>query len=297
MTLVSHARPLTHLALCSGYGGLDLALWLTGLPVRTVAHAEQDSHAADTLVARMSDQTLDQAPIWSDIESFDGGPWRGRVDLVTAGIPCPDFSIAGQRRGVHGDHWLWPVSSAKWHPPSSSWRTSADLFSVTLPASGSMRSGVCSPRPPLELHMNGNRLWLLAHREQDRAWVGGGAVADPKQNSNSQDALDRGLKGTLTDRPVRMWRTPIAKDEQRLSEAPIAAKERSGRSEVTSLTVQVKLWATPTSIVGQSRLEQTPRDARDRPGCASWPPLFDDTGGWAEWISQGGPEPQVRRST
>lgn len=49
-----------------------------------------------------------------------------------------------------------PASFARWDPDSSSWKTSLELFdtdsptsSTTLPASGSMRNGVCSPRPPL----------------------------------------------------------------------------------------------------------------------------------------------------
>lgn len=48
------------------------------------------------------------------------------------------------------------TSYVTWDRDSCSWRTSPDLFgsgyltsSPTLPTSGSMRSGVCSPRPPL----------------------------------------------------------------------------------------------------------------------------------------------------
>lgn len=47
-------------------------------------------------------------------------------------------------------------SSVTWDRPTSSWRTSPDLFGQgsltslpTLPRSGSMRSGVCSPQPTL----------------------------------------------------------------------------------------------------------------------------------------------------
>ena len=100
---------LRALHLCSGYGGFELALRLAGVPSRTVAHVERDTYAAATLVARMEDETLDQAPVWSDLATFDGGPWRGRVDLVTAGFPCQPFSQAGQRRGVDDERWLWPA--------------------------------------------------------------------------------------------------------------------------------------------------------------------------------------------
>jgi DNA (cytosine-5)-methyltransferase 1 len=99
---------LRALHLCSGYGGFELGLRLAGIPARTVAHVERDTYAAATLVARMDDQALDQAPVWSDLTTFDGAPWRGRVDLITAGFPCQPFSQAGQRRGVDDDRWLWP---------------------------------------------------------------------------------------------------------------------------------------------------------------------------------------------
>lgn len=96
---------LRALHLCAGYGGFELAL--RGI-ARTVAHVERDSYAAATLVARMDEARLDQAPIWSDLTTFDGHPWRGRVDLITAGFPCQPFSAAGKKLGLDDDRWLWP---------------------------------------------------------------------------------------------------------------------------------------------------------------------------------------------
>ena len=61
--------------LCSGYGGFELALRLAGIDTRTVAHVERDAYAAATLVARMEDEALDQAPVWDDLATFNGGPF------------------------------------------------------------------------------------------------------------------------------------------------------------------------------------------------------------------------------
>ena len=101
--LVLHA-----LHLCSGYGGFEIGLKIAGLAVRTVCHVEREAHAAATLVARMEDQTLDLAPIWDEVETFDTSPWVGKVDIITAGFPCQPFSRAGRNQGIDDDRWLWP---------------------------------------------------------------------------------------------------------------------------------------------------------------------------------------------
>ncbi|WP_295049739.1 DNA cytosine methyltransferase, partial [uncultured Paracoccus sp.] len=66
------------------------------------------TQAAATLVARMEEASLDDAPLWDDVATFDGRPWRGAVDIVTAGYPCQPFSVAGKRRGADDPRHLWP---------------------------------------------------------------------------------------------------------------------------------------------------------------------------------------------
>jgi len=75
------------LSLCSGVGGLDLGVSLaTG--GRTVCYVEREAFAASVLVGRMAASALDPAPVWDDLKTFGGVPWRGAVDLVCAGFPC-----------------------------------------------------------------------------------------------------------------------------------------------------------------------------------------------------------------
>ena len=55
---------------------------------------------------------------------------------------------------------------------------------------------------------------------------------------------------TLTDAAVRLWGTPVARDDQKSPEAHMRMKANmpgGPRSEPTSLTVQAKMWPTPTS--------------------------------------------------
>lgn len=106
------ARPLRRLALCAGGAGLelgiDLALEHLGVRARTVGYVEREAFAAATLVARMAEASLDDAPVWDDVTTFDARPWRGVVDLVAAGFSCQPWSSAGKRKGTEDERWIWP---------------------------------------------------------------------------------------------------------------------------------------------------------------------------------------------
>lgn len=96
------------LSLFSGAGGTDLAIARVFPGARVVCHVEIDVPAALILAARMEDGRLDEAPIWSDVRTFDGRRWRGAVDCVAASWPCQPFSVAGKRLGVDDPRHLWP---------------------------------------------------------------------------------------------------------------------------------------------------------------------------------------------
>lgn len=82
--------------------GLRAGLAHMGHTHRTVAYIEREAYAASVLVARMEEGSLDAAPIWPDLLTFDGKPWRGVVDCIAAGFPCQDLSLAGRRAGLDG---------------------------------------------------------------------------------------------------------------------------------------------------------------------------------------------------
>lgn len=97
---------LQTISLFSGVGmldeGLRAGLAHMGIPHRTLCHVEREAHAAAVLVARMEEGSLDAAPVWSDLCTFDAAAWRGKVDCVVAGFPCQDLSLAGRRAGLDG---------------------------------------------------------------------------------------------------------------------------------------------------------------------------------------------------
>ena len=100
----------TEMSLFSGYGGFSLGLRLAGLNTRTICYVEWDKYCQRVLQQRFQDDppTLTPAPIWDDIKSFDGRPWRGTVDILSAGFPCQPHSNAGLRKGAADDRNLFP---------------------------------------------------------------------------------------------------------------------------------------------------------------------------------------------
>ena len=99
---------LTHLSLCTGYGGIDLGLGRALGNVRTVAYVEIEAFAVENLVSKIEGGLLDVAPIWSNLKTFPWSEFRGRVDLMSGGFPCQPFSTAGRREGDEDPRHLWP---------------------------------------------------------------------------------------------------------------------------------------------------------------------------------------------
>ncbi|MCH8854389.1 MAG: DNA cytosine methyltransferase [Planctomycetes bacterium] len=98
----------TVLSLYSGGGGLDLGFRLAVRGARTVCYVEREVSACALLVDHMQTGQLDDAPLWSDSGTFDGRPWRGKVDWIIGGFPCQPFSVAGKQLGTEDERWLWP---------------------------------------------------------------------------------------------------------------------------------------------------------------------------------------------
>lgn len=97
---------MNELALFAGAGGGILAGQSLGW--HTVCAVEFAPYPASVLCARQNDGLLPPFPVWDDVRTFDGHPWRGRVDVVSGGFPCQDISIAGKGAGLSGERsGLW----------------------------------------------------------------------------------------------------------------------------------------------------------------------------------------------
>lgn len=91
---------LRELHLFAGAGGGILGGLLLGH--RPVCAVEIEPYCRDILLQRQRDGVLPRFPVWDDVRTFDGRPWRGRVDVVAGGFPCQDISCAGKGRGIEG---------------------------------------------------------------------------------------------------------------------------------------------------------------------------------------------------
>lgn len=89
------------LALFSGGGGGLLGSVLSGF--HTVCAVEIDPKARGRVLRRQAEGCLPVFPIWDDVATFDGRPWRDEVDVITGGFPCTDISRAGRGVGITGE--------------------------------------------------------------------------------------------------------------------------------------------------------------------------------------------------
>ncbi|MEV0269790.1 DNA (cytosine-5-)-methyltransferase [Hamadaea sp. NPDC050747] len=114
MSATTQPAQLTIGSLCTGYGGLDLAVEAV-LGAHLVWYADNDPAASRVLAARYPN-----LPNLGDITTID---WTTvpPVDVLTAGFPCQDISNAGRRAGITGSR-------------SSLWTTVAQAIRTLHPA-------------------------------------------------------------------------------------------------------------------------------------------------------------------
>lgn len=136
--------------LFAGAGGGILADILLGhIPIVAV---EIDACARSVLLSRQRDGLLPRFPIWDDIKTFDGGEWRGSIDIVAGGFPCQDISSAGKGSGIDGHK-------------SGLWKEMARVICEVSP-----RFVFVENSPLLTLRGLNRILWDLAAMGYDAEW-------------------------------------------------------------------------------------------------------------------------------
>lgn len=188
--------PLTEIALFAGAGG---GVWASReLGHRVVCYVEIANYPRGVLKQRIADGVFDDAPIWTDVETFDGYPWRGCVDLITAGFPCPPFSVAGKQLGGADPRNKWPDTARIIREVRPRWvllenvpglASSGYLGRVLgdLAAGGYDAEWSCVSARAVGAPHRRDRIWVLAadacsvsgqHQQKPVAGCSGQAVAD-----------------------------------------------------------------------------------------------------------------------
>ena len=291
---------LRSIELCAGYGGFTLGLRDYG--IRTVAYVERDSYAAATLVARMAEQRLDQAPIWDDLCTFDGTAWRGRVDLITAGFPCQPFSTAGNQRGVDDERWIWPniagiiadvrpryvfLENVTGLIRAGLAHVLADLAALGFDAEWGVLSAAAVGAP----HRR-QRVWILADADGK-----GGTRLRSRTSKKQPSACSGGGTGRCG---VDVADTACVDERE-----PDNATRTQSRSHTRPDVGRVSQRPHVNNVADADDERHEPSHVRIKPGretrhgaaTTRWtfPPGPDDRAGWERWTASGGPQPAIRR--
>ena len=88
------------LDLFSGIGGFSLGMEATK-KIKTIAFCEKDEFCRKVLKKHWSN--IKQ---YNDIRSINGKEIA--ADIISGGVPCQPFSVAGKRKGTEDNRYLWP---------------------------------------------------------------------------------------------------------------------------------------------------------------------------------------------
>lgn len=90
------------LEICAGAGGQALGLEQAGF--EHVALVEYEQEYCECLRRNRPEWNV----ICQDVHQFDGKPYCGKIDLLSGGVPCPPFSVAGKQLGNKDERDLFP---------------------------------------------------------------------------------------------------------------------------------------------------------------------------------------------
>jgi len=210
---MKNGEQLNELALFAGAGGGILGGKLLGW--RTICAVEWEPYPASVLIARQNEGILAPFPIWDDVCTFDGKPWRGRVDVVSGGFPCQDISAAGKGAGIDGERsGMWAhmariirevgprycfVENSPMLTSRGLGRVLKDLAEMGYDARWGVLGAVDAGAP----HKR-DRIWIVAHSDLHEHRANGGKKGEQGviPSEHRPERCARGISGTSSDSKV-----------------------------------------------------------------------------------------------
>lgn len=92
----------TSLEICAGAGGQALGLEMAGFS--HVLLVEYEKEYCECIKSNRPEWDV----ICEDVRKFSGTPYNGKIDLLSGGVPCPPFSVAGKQLGKDDERDLFP---------------------------------------------------------------------------------------------------------------------------------------------------------------------------------------------
>ena len=225
---------MNELALFAGAGGGILGGHLLGW--RTVCAVEWEQYPASVLCARQNDGLLPPFPIWDDVQTFDGKPWAGIVDVVSGGFPCQDISSAGKGAGIDGER-------------SGMWREMARIIHEVRP-----RFVFVENSPMLTSRGLGRVLGDLASMGFDARWgvLGAADIGAPhKRDRIWICAKWRGLLPHAQHNRIRWWEQQQESFEKAFGELANTRCELRSKGNSRIMDTKTKIGS-PSPIFNQS---------------------------------------------
>lgn len=152
-----------------GGGGILGGLLLGHTPVCAV---EIEPYCRRILLQRQRDGVLPRFPVWDDVRTFDGRPWRGRVDVVCGGFPCQRFSSAAHGKNTAEDLWPEMLRITQEAEPAFVFAENVTAAAIEIAAEDLEALGYSAKAVPFAASDLGGdhirrRYWILGYADQD----------------------------------------------------------------------------------------------------------------------------------
>lgn len=115
---------MNHGSVFTGIGGFDLAAECAGY--NNIFSVENDEFCDKILRIRFPGAERNY-----DIKETDFKKYRGTIDVLTGGVPCQPYSVAGKRKGIHDDRFLWEEFFRALREGQPPWAIAENVLGIT----------------------------------------------------------------------------------------------------------------------------------------------------------------------